>query len=66
MPFAATLIDLEIITLSKVSWVEKDKYYMISPTVESEKNDTNELIYKTEIDLTYIKKKKKTYGYHRG
>ena len=29
MPFAATLIDLEIITLSEVSQTEKDKYHMI-------------------------------------
>ena len=30
MPFAATLMNLEIIILSKVSQKEKDKYYMIS------------------------------------
>ena len=29
-PFAAILMPLEIITLSEVSWTEKDKYYMIS------------------------------------
>ena len=29
MPFAATWIDLEIITLSEVSQTEKDKYHMI-------------------------------------
>ena len=29
MPFAATWIDLEIITLSEVSQAKKDKYYMI-------------------------------------
>ena len=30
MPFAATWVDLKIITLSKVSQTEKDKYHMIS------------------------------------
>ena len=30
MPFAATLVNLEIITLSEVSQKEKDKYHMIS------------------------------------
>ena len=29
MPFAATLMDLEIIILSEVSQIEKDKYHMI-------------------------------------
>ena len=30
MPFTATLMDLQMITLSKVSQKEKDKYHMIS------------------------------------
>ena len=30
MPFATTWMDLEIILLSKVSQIEKDKYYMMS------------------------------------
>ena len=30
MPFVATWMDLEIITLSEVSQTEKDKYHMIS------------------------------------
>ena len=30
MPFAATWMDLEIITLSEISQTEKDKYHMIS------------------------------------
>ena len=32
MPFAATRMDLEIITLSEVNQKEKDKYHMISLT----------------------------------
>ena len=32
LPFAATWMQLEIITLSKVSQTEKDKYHMVSPT----------------------------------
>ena len=30
IPFAATWMDLEIVTLSEVSQTEKDKYHMIS------------------------------------
>ena len=30
MPFAATWMDLEIITLNEVSQTEKDKYHMVS------------------------------------
>ena len=30
MPFAATWMDLEIITLSEISQARKDKYHMIS------------------------------------
>ena len=30
MPFAATCVDLEIITLSEISQIEKQKYHMIS------------------------------------
>ena len=46
MPFAATWMDLEIITLSEV----KGKYPMISLVCGVLKNDTNELIFKTERD----------------
>ena len=48
MPFAATWMDLEIIILSEVNQTEKDKHHMIS--LWNLKNDTNELIYKTETD----------------
>ena len=47
MPFAATWMDLEIIIRSQT---EKDKYHIISLICGILKNDTNELIYKTEID----------------
>ena len=51
IPFAATWIDLKIIILSEVSQTEKDKYHMISLICRIlKKNDTNELIYKTETD----------------
>ena len=50
MPFAATWMALESIILSEISQTEKDKYHMISLTCGILKNDTSELIYKTEID----------------
>ena len=54
MPFAATWMDQEMIILSEVIQTEKNKYHMISLTCrilkKKLKNDTNELIYKTEIN----------------
>ena len=47
MSFAATWMDLEIIILSEVRQRQISWYHSY---VESEKNDTNELIYKTETD----------------
>ena len=44
MPFVATWMDLEMITLSDVSQIEKDKYHMIPFICEILTNDTNELI----------------------
>ena len=49
-PFVATWVDLEIIIQSEVSQAEKDKYHMISLICGILTNDTNELIYKTEIE----------------
>ena len=49
-PFAATGMDLDIVILSEVSQTEKDKYHMISLICAIQKNATNELIYKTEIE----------------
>ena len=47
MPFAA--LEKEIIIISEVNQREKDKYHMISFIYRILKNNTNELIYKTEI-----------------
>ena len=49
MPFAATWMDLEFIRLREVSQTKTNiiRYCLYE---ESKKNDTNELIYKTEID----------------
>ena len=49
MPLAVTWMDLEIITLSEVSQIEKVKYHMISLMWNLIfLNDTNELTYKTQ------------------
>ena len=47
---AATGMDLKIIILSEVSQIEKDKNYIMSLICVIQKNETNKLIYKTEID----------------
>ena len=48
--FSTTWMDLDGIMLSEISQTEKDKYSMFYLYVESTKNDTNELIYRTETD----------------
>ena len=48
MPFSATWMDLEIIILSEISQRKTNIIYHLY--VESKKNDTNELIYRTETD----------------
>ena len=50
MPFAVTWMDLEIVTLSKVSQIEKDKYHIKPFICGILKKGTNELIYKTEVE----------------
>ena len=53
MPCVATWMDLEtvIIILSEVNQTERDKHHMMSLVYGIwKKNDTKELIYKTEID----------------
>ena len=63
MSFAITWMDLEIITLCELSMPDKDKYHMILLVWNIKKRDTNELIYKTEID---IQRQKRNFGYQRG
>ena len=48
MAFAATLMQLEIIILSEVSQIQKDKYDF--PYMWNLKYDTNETIYETETE----------------
>ena len=60
MPFAATWMDLEIIILSEVSQRKINTQYHLYE--ESKKNDTNEHIYRTEIDS---QTQKTNYGYQR-
>ena len=48
-PLVATWMGRETITLSETSQIEKDKYLMISLICGIYKDETNELIYKTEI-----------------
>ena len=50
MPFAAIWMDLEIVTLSEISQT-KTNIIWYHLYVESKKKGTNELIYKTEIEL---------------
>ena len=54
MPFAATGMDLQIIILSEVRQRNTNIYYN-SYEESSLKNDTKELIYKTEINLKISK-----------
>ena len=49
MPFSATWMELEMMTLSEISQTKKDKH-MILLIYGILRNDTNELIYKTETD----------------
>ena len=50
MPFAANCMVLEIIVLTEASHMEEDKYHMVSLICGIWKINTNELLYKTEID----------------
>ena len=57
MPSVATWMGLEITMLSEVSQTEKDKYCMILLTHGTWKNDTDELIHKTETDSPDLQNK---------
>ena len=49
MPFASTWMDLEIIVLSEVSQTKANIiWYRLYVESKKKKNDTNELIYKTD------------------
>ena len=48
MPFAARWVGLEWSSLANEVKSDKDKYHTYRLFVKSKKNDTNELIYKTE------------------
>ena len=48
-------MDLEVIILSEVSQKRKTNIVWYHFHVDSKKNDTNELIYKTEIDSQILK-----------
>ena len=49
MPFAATWMDLEIVMLSEISQTENKKYLYDIPYIQNlKRNDTNELLYKTD------------------
>ena len=50
IPFAATLMDLEITISSEACQTEKDKYHMMSH-MRNLKGDSNELMYRKEADL---------------
>ena len=49
MPFTATWMDIEMITVREISWAEKDKYHVICGILKKKK-DSNDLIYRTETD----------------
>ena len=50
MPFAATGMDLEVIILSEVSQTKTNIIWHHLYVESIKKNDSDELIYKTEID----------------
>ena len=54
MPFAATWIDLDTVIVSEVSQTEKEKYNVTSLMCGIYKDNTSELIYKTETDRQNI------------
>ena len=50
MPFAATWMDLKIVIINEVSKIEIDKHHTGITYMCNLKKDTNELIYKAEIN----------------
>ena len=62
IPFAATLMDLEITISSEACQTEKDKYHMISH-MRNLKSETNELMYRKK---QIYRHRKQINGYQRG
>ena len=50
MPFEAAWMDLEVVILSEISQIEKEKYHNIPYIWNLKGNNTNELIFNTETD----------------
>ena len=63
MPFAATWMNLETVILNEMSDTEREMLYDSPYMWNLERNDTNELIYKTETDS---QTQRRTYGYQWG
>ena len=57
MPFAATWIDLEIVTLYEVIQSDRERqiWYDIVHMLNLKRKDTNELLYKREIESQMLK-----------
>ena len=64
--FAAIQLDLEMIILDEINQTEKAKHHIISLTCGIKKNDTNELIYKTNRSIDIEHKLKVTKGEREG
>ena len=62
LPFVAIWMDLQIVILSEYSQSEKDKYHSNIYVWNQKKKGTNELIYKTEIELKMQKTNTVTWG----
>ena len=62
LPFAEMWMDLETVIQSEVSQKEKNKYRVISLICGIQKNDTDEFIYKAEIESDVENKHMDTKG----
>ena len=55
VPFAETWMDLETVLQSEVSQKEKNKYHILMHICGIQKNGTDELICKAEIEIQVLK-----------